>query len=125
MVTRGRPSRSAKRFSRQRPVLPAWSVVRRFGVQADRRVSGVIPARNRARCLPATRQGLRQQTHRDFEVVVVAVPSTEDTDNVLARIKHLRVEALPETEVGLARNIGVAAAAGDILAFIPTLPRSG
>ncbi len=56
---------------------------------------------------------------------MVAVPSTEDTDNVLARIKHLRVEALPETEVGLARNIGVAAAAGDILAFIPTLPRSG
>ncbi len=81
------------------------------------RASVVVPTYNRAYCLPATLNGLARQTHPDFEVVVVAGPSTDETEMVLDRFPRARVVRCPAARVGLARNLGAAAASGEIVAF--------
>lgn len=66
-----------------------------------------------------TLESLRFQRHDDFEVVVVNGPSTDHTEEMLAqyegRIKHLRC---PVANLSMSRNIGIRAAAGDVVAFI-------
>ena len=81
-------------------------------------LSVVIPTCNRAASLPGTLAGLQRQSLRGFEVVVVAGPSTDDTDAVLAEFAAVRVVRCPSAQVGLARNLGAEAACGDVLAFI-------
>ncbi len=85
----------------------------------DLRFSIVINTYNRAAYLRSALHGLRGLRRAEFEVVVVEGPSTDDTGAVLAewapRIKHLRC---PEPNLALSRNIGIAASAGDIVAFI-------
>lgn len=92
-----------------------------------RTVSIVIPTYNRADALPATLDGLLLQTHPNFEVVVVVGPCTDTTRKVLARYPTARLVDCPEARVGIARNIGVEAATGDIIVFLDddAVPRSG
>ena len=83
------------------------------------RFSVVVNTLNRAPSLRDTLESLRFQRHDDFEVVVVNGPSTDHTEEMLAqyegRIKHLRC---PEANLSMSRNIGIRAAAGDVVAFI-------
>jgi hypothetical protein len=84
-------------------------------------VSVVIPVYNRAHLLGRAIQSVRAQTFRDLELVVVddgstdgsagAVPSNEDS--------RIRVIRLPTNRgVSRARNIGIQAARGRLLAFL-------
>jgi glycogen(starch) synthase len=82
------------------------------------RASVVINTYNRAGSLPNTLRGLRQQTHDDFEVVVVKGPCTDDTDAVLAEFPGARVVEIAEVNISRSRNAGIIAAAGDVVAFI-------
>lgn len=81
--------------------------------------SVVINTLNRATSLRSTLLALERQLHDDFEVIVVNGPSTDHTEAVLAehagRIKHLRC---PVANLSMSRNIGIRAAAGDVVAFI-------
>ncbi|MBK9972971.1 MAG: glycosyltransferase [Acidimicrobiaceae bacterium] len=83
------------------------------------RFSVVVNTLNRAPSLRDTLESLRFQRHDDFEVVVVNGPSTDHTEEMLAqyegRIKHLRC---PVANLSMSRNIGIRAAAGDVVAFI-------
>jgi hypothetical protein len=83
------------------------------------RVSVVICTYNRADGLRATLRCLRQQRFPDFEVVVVNGPSTDQTEEVLAEYAGLvKVERNPIANLSMSRNLGIRAAAGDIVAFI-------
>ena len=83
------------------------------------RVTVVINTCNRATSLETTLQALRYQTFDDFEVVVVNGPSTDGTPALLERwAEAVRVEQCPEAHLAKSRNIGVAAARGEIVAFI-------
>src|SRR5262249_14236216 len=82
------------------------------------RASVVINTYNRAKSLPNTLRGLRQQTHDDFEVVVVKGPCTDDTDAVVAEFPGVRVADCPVVKLSRSRNIGISAAAGEVVAFI-------
>jgi glycogen(starch) synthase len=83
------------------------------------RFSVVINTYNRGASLRQTLNALRYQTHPQFEVVVVNGPSTDDTDAVLAEFGHaVRVYDCPEPHLSKSRNIGIAHAAGDVVAFI-------
>ena len=83
------------------------------------RFSVVVNTYNRAQSLALTLEGLRRLDHDDFEVVVVNGPSTDGTDEVLSRYDGLvKVRQCPERNLSASRNIGIAAAAGDIVAFI-------
>jgi glycogen(starch) synthase len=82
------------------------------------RVSVVISTYNRAAGLRNTLDGLRRQTYDDFEVIVVNGPSTDDTAAVLEAIPDVRSLSCADTHLSRSRNIGIAASAGDVVAFI-------
>ncbi|MGB7495677.1 MAG: glycosyltransferase family 2 protein [Candidatus Acidiferrum sp.] len=84
-------------------------------------VTAVIPTRNRHQLVThAVRSALRQ-TYRNLEVVVVIDGADPKTEESLSRLadSRLRVIALPESSgPAAARNIGVAAARGEWIAFL-------
>jgi glycosyltransferase involved in cell wall biosynthesis len=83
------------------------------------RFSVVINTYNRGASLRQTLAALRHQTHTDFEVVVVNGPSTDDTERVLAEFADaVRIYRCPEANLSKSRNIGLSAAAGEVVAFI-------
>jgi glycogen synthase len=83
------------------------------------RVSVVICTYNRGDGLAATIDCLELQRYQDFEVVVVNGPSTDHTEEVLARYAgRIRTCHNPQANLSISRNIGIRAAAGEIVAFI-------
>jgi glycosyltransferase involved in cell wall biosynthesis/GT2 family glycosyltransferase len=82
-------------------------------------VSIVINTYNRGAKLRECLRNLRHLKYNDFEVVVVNGPSTDETEAVCREagdaIKYCRC---PEVNLSMSRNIGIAAAAGEICAFI-------
>ncbi len=82
------------------------------------KVSVVINTYNRCASLRQTLLGLRYQTHRPFEVVVVNGPSTDDTEKVLAEFAGLRLGHCPEVHLSKSRNVGIGLASGEVVAFI-------
>lgn len=82
-------------------------------------VSIVICTYNRAALLARCLDYLRHQTDTRFEVVVVNGPSTDDTEAVIARhAEFVKVVRNPLANLSVSRNLGIAAAAGDLIAFI-------
>lgn len=78
----------------------------------------VVNTFNRARALERLLPSLAQ-LDGVFEVVVVNGPSTDDTSDVLARHAHLlKVVTCPTANLSRSRNIGIAAAAGEVVVFI-------
>jgi glycosyltransferase involved in cell wall biosynthesis len=89
---------------------------------APARVSVIVPVRNRARLLADLLAGLGAQTFTDFEVVVADDGSSDGSADVAraARCGTGPVRLVQGFGRGAvnARAAGVAAAAGDVLAFI-------
>jgi glycogen(starch) synthase len=82
-------------------------------------ISVVISTYNRADSLRQTLHSLRYQTFPDFEVIVVNGPSRDGTESVLEEYDgQVRALTCPYPRLSLSRNIGLAAAAGDVVAFI-------
>jgi GT2 family glycosyltransferase len=87
--------------------------------QPNPTVSVIICTYNRAEFLKAALSALAKQRYRNFEVVVVNGPSTDQTDEVIeAWANRIKVAACPERNVSLSRNIGVSIAKGDVLGFL-------
>lgn len=82
-------------------------------------VSVVIPTYNRAHCIADTVRSVLSQTVRPHEVIVVDDGSTDDTAGAL-RPFGANVRYLPKTNGGVssARNAGMRAATGDVIAFL-------
>jgi glycosyltransferase involved in cell wall biosynthesis/GT2 family glycosyltransferase len=82
-------------------------------------VSIVVNTYNRAAWLDDALRGLAGLDYPAFEVIVVNGPSTDDSAAVIARwAQAVRAVACPEAKLALSRNLGIAAAAGDVIAFI-------
>ena len=79
-------------------------------------VSVIIPAFNEEKYIGNVFDGLRVQTFRDFETIVVDGNSTDRTRDI-AR-KHARVIVDRRKGIGRARNTGAKAAKGGILVFL-------
>lgn len=83
------------------------------------RVSVVICTDGRAAALANTLDCLRYLDGPDFEVCVVQGPTEDGATELLAgwagRLKHARN---PERNLSVSRNMGIALAAGDIVAFV-------
>ena len=81
-------------------------------------VSVIINTFNRARALERLLPSLAQ-LDGVCEVVVVNGPSTDDTIDVLARLAHLlKIVTCPTANLSRSRNLGIAAAAGEVVVFI-------
>lgn len=83
------------------------------------RVSVVVCTYNRADGLAETLASLTLQRFRQFEVVVVNGPSTDHTASVLdSYVDAVKVVDNPRANLSVSRNLGIRAAAGEIVAFI-------
>lgn len=82
-------------------------------------VSAVICTLNRAAHLESCLLQLRLQRYPRFEVIVVNGPSTDDSEAVLAKFSgEIKTRRNPRANLCVSRNLGIAAAAGEIVAFL-------
>lgn len=81
-------------------------------------VSVIIPTYNRGSIIGRTIDNVFEQTYRNIEVIVVDDGSTDGTASVLDRYgNRIRVRTQQNSGPAVARNHGVRAARGDIIAF--------
>lgn len=82
-------------------------------------VSVVIPVRNRASLILRALDSVFSQTLRDFEVIVVDDGSTDGTPDAVADYgQPVRLIRRQSVGVSAARNVGIASALGDYIAFL-------
>ncbi len=79
-------------------------------------ISIVIPSLNEEKYIGKAMQGLRRQTFKDYEIIVVDNFSTDRTREIAK--KYAKIIKDKRKGVGLARNIGARAAKGRILFFM-------
>jgi len=83
------------------------------------KVSVVINTLDRADQLERTLESLRQLRYPVFEAVVVHGPCRDRTPEVLARFAPaIRVGTCPQANLAMSRNIGIAMARGEVVAFL-------
>lgn len=82
-------------------------------------VSVIIPTYNRALCLRQAVDSVLSQGYKAFELIVVDDGSTDDTPRLLEEYAH-RITVLRQENRGVsaARNAGIAAAQGELIAFL-------
>jgi glycosyltransferase involved in cell wall biosynthesis/GT2 family glycosyltransferase len=82
-------------------------------------LSVVINTCNRANSLEKTILSIFQQSASNVELIVVNGPSTDHTNDVIEKYKtRIKIRTCNEFNLSISRNIGIAAATGDIVAFI-------
>jgi len=82
------------------------------------RVSVIIPTYNRAWSLHEAVQSVLTQTYTDYEIIVVDDGSTDETAKLLRSYDSVTAIRQPCQGVSAARNRGVRAAQGELLAFL-------
>lgn len=98
-------------------------------MSASAKISVVIPAYNAAPFIEKAVRSVLDQTWTDLECIVVDDGSTDDTAAVLSGIDDPRLRTIhqPNSGVSRARNAGVAASSGELVAFLDSddawLPR--
>ncbi len=88
-------------------------------IEKSKFVSVIICTYNRAKYLNKCIESLKKQVYQNFEIIVVNGPSTDETNQIIGiypEIKLLRQEKL--NGLSFARNIGIEASSGEIIAFI-------
>jgi GT2 family glycosyltransferase len=82
-------------------------------------VSIVISTLDRAEWLARLLPALAELDYPAVEVIVVNGPSTDGTSALLAQFAHrIKVESCPAANLSRSRNVGIAAAAGEVVVFI-------
>ncbi len=87
------------------------------------RFSVIITAYNVEAYISQCVDSIRQQTFKDFEIIIVDDKSTDNTGNILNKYKEsdsdIRIETLHENSgASIARNRGVSKAQGDYILFV-------
>ncbi len=81
------------------------------------KVSIIIPVYNEEKDIGKALESLKQQIHKDFEIIIVDDGST---DNTLEIVRQFKARILNQNHQGpgLARNLGAKEAKGEILIFV-------
>jgi len=82
-------------------------------------VSCIIPVYNGERFIAAAAESILGQTHGPIEIIVVDDGSADGTGEVLEQFSgHLRVITQPNAGHAAARNTGIRASTGELIAFL-------
>jgi hypothetical protein len=81
------------------------------------RASVVVCTYNGGRTLDQCLRSLRQLDYPDYEVIVVNDGSTDNTRDILARFPEVKAIHQPNLGLSAARNVGLHAATGEIVAY--------
>ena len=94
--------------------------MKEFSINQDL-VSLIMPTYNRANLIGDTVKSCLQQTHKNFELIIVDGKSTDETVKVISKISDPRIVFI-ESDVYLRRsrerNIGLERAQGEYISFI-------
>lgn len=85
------------------------------------KVSVIVTCYNYAKYLEGCLASILNQTYQDFELVIVNDGSTDNTDEVISRfLANDKVRYINQKNTGqaIATNNGIAAAAGELIAFL-------
>ena len=88
-----------------------------FPLPEHPRVSVVIASYNGGRTLPACLHSLKHLNYPNYEVILVDDGSTDDTAKIAAQFPEVRTIHQKNLGLSAARNTGINAATGDIVAF--------
>ncbi len=84
--------------------------------------SVIIPTSNEERYIGKILESLKNQTFKDFEVIIVDAGSKDNTKNIAYKFKkyfkHFKFIIEKRKGISLARNIGARVSKGDILVFL-------
>lgn len=89
-------------------------------VQHGTFISVIMPVYNRAHLMPRVAGSILAQTYRNFELLIVDDASSDDIEGAVAALDDPRVRLVKRDKnggVGAARNTGVEAAKGPLVAF--------
>lgn len=110
--------------TRDRSLKDSYRAVRRqyeqaphFPLPGTPQVSVVVASYNGGRTLPACLESLQALNYPDYEVILVDDGSTDDTRNIAARFPFVRYIHHANQGLSVARNTGIEAARGEIVAF--------
>lgn len=81
-------------------------------------VSVIVVSRGRPESLRLCLIGLSRLLYRNYEIIVVADPDGIAAASRLPFAEYLRLLSFDRPNISAARNVGIAAAAGDVVAFI-------
>jgi glycosyltransferase involved in cell wall biosynthesis len=82
------------------------------------RVSVVICTADRMETLPHALEAVRRQTYRPLEIVIVVGPCTDGTLAFVQTMSDVKVRQVDRLNLSHSRNAGIAAAGGDVIAFV-------
>ncbi len=110
---------------RDRHPKPAFAAVKRqfalapyFPLPQAPRVSVVVASYNGAATLRACLQSLERLNYPDFEVILVDDGSTDETESIAALFPSVRYFRQDQNRgLSVARNVGITASTGEIVAF--------
>lgn len=88
-----------------------------FPLPRTPKVSIVVASYNGGRTLPTCLESLRRLNYPDYEVILVDDGSTDDTPEIAKCFPEVRTLRQENKGLSVARNAGIAAATGEIVAF--------
>ncbi len=81
-------------------------------------LSIIIPCHNEGNNIPKCLQSLKKQSFKNFEIIIVDDGSTDNTQEVVKKIKEVKLIKGGHKGPGFSRNLGAKIAKGDILIFV-------
>jgi GT2 family glycosyltransferase len=113
----GLTTRDRKPKESFRTVQQAYHVAPYFPSKRIPKVSVVVASYNGARTLRACLESLRRLNYSDYEVILVDDGSTDETPAIAKSFPEFRYIRQSNQGLSAARNAGIAAARGEIVAF--------